>query len=39
MQKSPIPMSTVYTTLDFECRYENNGTGLALVPRYIVWGV
>jgi hypothetical protein len=26
-------MSTVYTTLDYECRHEKKGTGLILVPR------
>jgi hypothetical protein len=26
-------MSTVYTTLDYECRHENKGSGLILVPR------
>jgi hypothetical protein len=26
-------VSTVYTTLDYECRHEKKGTGLALVPR------
>ena len=30
-------MSTVYTTLDYECRHENKGIGLILVPRK--WGV
>ena len=26
-------MSTVYTTLDYEYRHKNKGTGLILVPR------
>ena len=26
-------MSTVYTTLDYEYRHKNKGTGIALVPK------
>ena len=26
-------MSTVYTTIDYDYRHENEGTGLILVPR------
>ena len=26
-------MSTVYTTLEYECRHEKKGTGLILVPK------
>ena len=29
-------MSTVYTTLDYECRHENKGTDLILVTRKCV---
>jgi hypothetical protein len=29
-------MSTVYTILDYQCRHENKGTGLALVARKCV---
>ena len=26
-------MSTVYTSLDYEYRHKNKGTGIALVPK------
>ena len=28
-------MSTVYTTLDYEYRHKNKGTGIALVPKSV----